>query len=254
MRRRAFSLIELLVVTSIIAMLVAMLLPALREARTSAKSVVCLSNLRQIALGHIAYSADYFGVHPPSSTNASDPHWLELINQYVSTDQIRYCPETAGYTLPNPSGSGFAQVWGSRTRRWWLNVNTYGVGFDGGGSYGVNIHTHSTTGWGNDIDRHFRTEGMSTEPTNIPLLGDCIWHNSYPLSTNAPPTTEPAATATQPVPLGVSLMGRYVIRRHYGAINMSFLDGSARHVNLEDLWDLTWHRGYVHRTQMPIPY
>ena len=56
-----FTLVELLVVIGIIAVLVAMLLPALNKARAQARSTVCLSNLHQIGIGLNAYAHDHRG-------------------------------------------------------------------------------------------------------------------------------------------------------------------------------------------------
>ena len=59
MRVRAFTLIELMVVVSIIALLVGILLPALGSARKHARTVACQSNVRQIAMASVMYAQDH---------------------------------------------------------------------------------------------------------------------------------------------------------------------------------------------------
>lgn len=66
-RRSGFTLVELLVVMGIIAVLVGVLLPALRRARESAQRVQCLSNMRQISNAMISFAMDHKGLMPAAA-------------------------------------------------------------------------------------------------------------------------------------------------------------------------------------------
>lgn len=68
-RNSGFTLIELLVVVAIIAVLIALLLPALGSARERARAVACQSNLRQIGMVTFHYTSDFNGYLPSCTTN-----------------------------------------------------------------------------------------------------------------------------------------------------------------------------------------
>jgi len=83
---RGFTLIELLVVIAIIAILAAILFPVFAQARESARKTMCLSNVKELALGWLMYAQDYDESSPMTAEQYSDGYqhyWLEFIDPYI---------------------------------------------------------------------------------------------------------------------------------------------------------------------------
>ncbi len=122
-----FTLVELLVVIAIIALLMGILVPALAYARSSAKGLVCRSNLRQLVLAGIAYAGENDGCYVPAASDMWDDAGLHRwhgvrdsldepfepncspLAGYLGEGQIKECPDRVGFVKGDDWNTNFEQ-------------------------------------------------------------------------------------------------------------------------------------------------
>jgi prepilin-type processing-associated H-X9-DG protein/prepilin-type N-terminal cleavage/methylation domain-containing protein len=125
-KKMGFTLIELLVVVAIIAVLIAMLLPAIQQAREQAKTVVCMNNLKQLALASEHYLLDNHDWFPPgTSYDGSYNYWqikLEFYLGVAAKDNWIGNPGNWSPVLACPSVTDWP-------KESWLHLTDYRVGY-----------------------------------------------------------------------------------------------------------------------------
>jgi len=246
---RGFTLIELLVVIAIIALLMAILMPALKRVKQQAKTIACRANLKQWGVIFAMYTGDNDGSFPSGDNTAlKDPTglWMYVLRPYYSDGKLRLCP-MATKPLNKGAPQPFA-AWGPISSYepgyWPTEPDTPAANYL---SYGLNDWVRnspekSSSGPGG-IDRVpllWRTPNVKGAG-NVPLLLDSSFFGSDPYYTDQPPEYD----GNVMVEFNQNEMKRFCLNRHQnGTINGAFVDWSVRKAGLKELWTFKWHRAY----------
>lgn len=247
MRRKGFTLIELLVVIAIIALLLAILMPSLRKAKKVAQGVVCQSNLKQWGLVWGIYTNSYDGKFPKAKipgTGWPRGIWVvPLRYEWQSREKMLLCPSAVKDNGKDSGGLDSTYLMGNSSSLTIVDkVPEYC-------SYGMNV-------WALDADKtiqsrpekdHWKRIGMRSS-NNVPLFLDSMWRGGGPhyYDDDNPYAMKPTPTHGEFVEgIGASYeMGNFAMDRHSGGINGVFMDLSARHIPIKQLWKLKWHREF----------
>lgn len=244
--KRAFTLIEMLVVIAVMAILAGLLLPAVAKARNAARASSCLSNLRQLNICYSSYVGDRGGI--VVAYNDVQQLWMKtLIAYHGNVADSRVCPTARDRgSLPDSQLEGTSEAPWKWT--YWAPANDPLLNL---GSYTFNGWLYSGSPPAPDVNGLFRKDSAITAPQRTPTFMDGIWPDTFPRSTDMPAADLYLGDRSRQ-------FGRISIARHPllhgtkavqgkpipGSIQMGFIDGHVALLKLQDIKNVMWHVDY----------
>jgi prepilin-type processing-associated H-X9-DG protein len=215
-RRDAFTLTELLVLTAIGALMGAMLLASLGDAKVKVHGAACMSNMREISLAIRLYTDDNGGQMPPASYGSGAPAgpWPKLLRPYLPLRGSNVTSQAnLVFVCPSANYPGFQNT-------------------DLGFTYSCTAAMlgHALAGSGLTTTQSRKQDQVLTPPAQTPLIveGKMDPSSVSPNSRSNIPWTVPFASAdlAQADPASCT----YLDFRHNASMNIAFFDGSVRNM------------------------